>query len=78
MHGQKKKNVFQPSLLDTETYRRYHWRDEERDTNSSVRKDRWRDGDKELGDSWRIDHWMENSSTKHYEERRAPPERWAD
>ncbi|KAJ6680764.1 hypothetical protein OIU79_020288 [Salix purpurea] len=25
-----------------------------------------------------IDHWMENSSTKHYEARRAPSERWAD
>ncbi|KAJ6687255.1 DEOXYURIDINE 5'-TRIPHOSPHATE NUCLEOTIDOHYDROLASE-LIKE [Salix purpurea] len=62
MHDQKKKDVFRPSLLDMETGRRDRWRDEERDTNSSLRKDRWRDGDKELGDSLRMDRWPENSS----------------
>ncbi|CAK7349285.1 unnamed protein product [Dovyalis caffra] len=78
MHEQKKKDVFRPSLLDMETGRRDRWRDEERDTNSSLRKDRWRDGDKEVGDSRRMDRWMENSSTRHYEARRAPSERWTD
>ncbi|KAJ6941483.1 hypothetical protein NC651_007303 [Populus alba x Populus x berolinensis] len=78
MHDQKKKDVFRPSLLDMETGRRDRWRDEERDTNSTMRKDRWRDGDKELGDSRRMDRWTENSSTKHYEARRAPSERWTD
>ncbi|KAJ6728907.1 DEOXYURIDINE 5'-TRIPHOSPHATE NUCLEOTIDOHYDROLASE [Salix viminalis] len=62
MHDQKKKDVFRPSLLDMETGRRDRWRDEERDTKSSLRKDRWRDGDKELGDSRRMDRWPENSS----------------
>ncbi|XP_050212155.1 protein ESSENTIAL FOR POTEXVIRUS ACCUMULATION 1 [Mercurialis annua] len=76
---QKKKDVFRPSLLDMETGRRDRWRDEERDTNSSlVRKDRWRDGDKELGDTRRMDRWTENSATRHYEPRRAPSERWTD
>ncbi|EEF52556.1 conserved hypothetical protein [Ricinus communis] len=76
---QKKKDVFRPSLLDMETGRRDRWRDEERDTNSSlVRKDRWRDGDKELGDTRRMDRWTENLSTRHYDPRRAPSERWTD
>ncbi|KAJ9159784.1 hypothetical protein P3X46_025258 [Hevea brasiliensis] len=77
--AQKKKDVFRPSLLDMETGRRDRWRDEERDTNSSlVRKDRWRDGDKEHSDTRRMDRWMDNSSTRHYESRRAPSERWTD
>ncbi|KAB5569881.1 hypothetical protein DKX38_003674 [Salix brachista] len=62
MHDQKKKDVFRPSLLDMETGRHDRWRDEERDTNSSLRKDRWSDGDKELGDSRRMDLWPKNSS----------------
>lgn len=75
----KKKDVFRPSLLDMETGRRDRWRDEERDTNSSVRKDRWRDGDKDLGDIRRADRWMENSSTRHPgEARRVPSDRWSD
>ncbi|CAN1126929.1 Protein ESSENTIAL FOR POTEXVIRUS ACCUMULATION 1 [Linum perenne] len=74
----KKKDVFRPSLFDMETGRRDRWRDEERDTNFSVRKDRWRDGDKEVGDTKRTDRWGENSSGKHYEARRAPTERWSD
>ncbi|KAL5558065.1 hypothetical protein UlMin_034276 [Ulmus minor] len=76
---QKKKDVFRPSLLDMETNRRDRWRDEERDTNSSIRKDRWRDGDKELGDARRMERWTENSSARHYgEARRVPSERWND
>ncbi|KAJ8772538.1 hypothetical protein K2173_027715 [Erythroxylum novogranatense] len=75
---QKKKDVFRPSLLDMETARRDRWRDEERDTNSSVRKDRWRDGDKDLGETRRMDRWTENSSTRHHEARRGPSERWTD
>ncbi|XP_065881344.1 protein ESSENTIAL FOR POTEXVIRUS ACCUMULATION 1 isoform X2 [Euphorbia lathyris] len=80
MHdAQRKKDVFRPSLLDMETGRRDRWRDEERDTNSSlVRKDRWRDGDKELGDTRRMDRWTENSATRHYESRRVPTDRWVD
>ncbi|PON40482.1 GYF domain containing protein [Parasponia andersonii] len=77
--AQKKKDVFRPSLLDMETGRRDRWRDEERDTNSSVHKDRWRDGDKELGDTRRMDRWTDNSYARHYgEARRAPSERWTD
>lgn len=75
----KKKDVFRPSLLDMESGRRDRWRDEERDTNSSIRKDRWRDGDKDLGDIRRADRWMENSSTRHPgEARRVPSDRWSD
>ncbi|XP_044510757.1 protein ESSENTIAL FOR POTEXVIRUS ACCUMULATION 1-like isoform X2 [Mangifera indica] len=76
---QKKKDVFRPSLLDMETSRRDRWRDEERDTHSSMRKDRWRDGDKEHGEARRMDRWTENSSIRHYGEvRRALTERWTD
>lgn len=76
---QKKKDVFRPSLLDMETGRRDRWRDEERDTNSSMRKDRWRDGEKELGDTRRTDRWTENSSARHFGEgRRVPSDRWTD
>uniref|UniRef100_A0A2P2MVP7 Uncharacterized protein LOC105633775 n=1 Tax=Rhizophora mucronata TaxID=61149 RepID=A0A2P2MVP7_RHIMU len=74
----KKKDVFRPSLVDVEASRCDHWRDEERDTNSSMRKDCWRDTNKELGDNWRMDRWTENSSTRHYEARRGPSERRND
>lgn len=73
----KKKDVFRPSLLDMETGRRDRWRDEERDTNSSMRKDRWRDADKELGDS--RNRWMENSAMRPPGEvRRTTSDRWSD
>ncbi|XP_024969887.1 uncharacterized protein LOC112509262 isoform X1 [Cynara cardunculus var. scolymus] len=72
---QKKKDVFRPSVLDS----RERWRDEERDTNTFVRKDRWREGNKELEDSRKVDRWADNSSGRNYgESRRAPSERWAD
>ncbi|XP_040997643.1 protein ESSENTIAL FOR POTEXVIRUS ACCUMULATION 1-like [Juglans microcarpa x Juglans regia] len=75
----KKKDVFRTSLLDMEAGRRDRWRDEERDTNSSMRKDRWRDGDKDLGDNRRTDRWVENSSSRHIGEvRRVSSERWSD
>ncbi|KAI3440069.1 GYF domain-containing protein [Psidium guajava] len=74
---QKKKNVFRPSLLDMETGRRDRWRDEERDTNSSIRKDRWRDFDRELGDARKMERW-ENTARSFGELRRAPSGRWAD
>ena len=45
---------------------RERWRDEERETNASARKDRWREGDKELGD------------TRKVYRSRAPSERFAD
>jgi hypothetical protein len=79
LESHKKKDVFRPSLLDMEPGRRDRWRDEERDTNSSMRKDRWRDGEKDLGDIRRTDRWMENSSIRQLGEvRRAPSERWSD
>nr|XP_048331467.1 protein ESSENTIAL FOR POTEXVIRUS ACCUMULATION 1 isoform X2 [Ziziphus jujuba var. spinosa] len=77
--NQRKKDVFRPSLMDMEAGRRDRWRDEERDTNSSIRKDRWRDGDKDLGDNRRVDRRTENSSARHFgEARRVPSERWTD
>lgn len=36
----KRKDVFRPSMFDLEGGRRDRWRDEERDTKSSIRKDR--------------------------------------
>ncbi|GMJ04992.1 Essential for poteXvirus Accumulation 1 [Hibiscus trionum] len=79
MHDTPKKDVFRPSLLDMETGRRDRWRDEERDTHSSVRKDHWRDGDKELVDTRRMDRWADNLPSKQFgEARRAPTERWTD
>ncbi|KAL8087762.1 hypothetical protein AgCh_037785 [Apium graveolens] len=76
---QKRKDVFRPSILDAESGRRDRWRDEERDTNSSIRRDRWREGDKELGDNRKTDRWTENSAGRQFGEvRRAPPERWTD
>lgn len=74
---QKKKDVFRPSLLDMETGRRDRWRDEERDTNSSIRKDRWRDFDRELGDTRKTERW-DNSARSFGELRRAPSGRWTD
>ncbi|XP_024972231.1 uncharacterized protein LOC112511070 isoform X1 [Cynara cardunculus var. scolymus] len=71
VHDIQKKDVFRPSMLDN----RERWRDEERETNISVRKDRWREGDKELGDNRKVD----TSSGRYYGEvRRAPSERLAD
>ncbi|KAJ7958045.1 GYF domain-containing protein [Quillaja saponaria] len=70
----KKKDVFRPSILDSE---RGRWRDEERDTKTSIRKDRWRDGDKDLTDTRRADRWTENSSVRSFgETRRVPSDRW--
>ncbi|CAL0323749.1 unnamed protein product [Lupinus luteus] len=75
----KKKDVFRPSMLNSESGRHDRWRDEERDTKSSIRKDRWRDGGKDLGDARRVDRRTENSSTKNFgEARRGPSDRWND
>ncbi|XP_020210585.1 uncharacterized protein LOC109795477 isoform X1 [Cajanus cajan] len=77
----KKKDVFRPSMFDSESGRRDRWRDEERDTKSSVRKDRWRDGDKDLGDSRRVDRWTDNMPARNFvEPRRGTPDnhRWND
>lgn len=73
-----KKDVFRPSVLDSESGRRDRWRDEERDTNSSVRKDRWRDGEREQIDSRRVDRKVDSSGRHFGEARRASGERWTD
>ncbi|XP_023546983.1 uncharacterized protein LOC111805921 [Cucurbita pepo subsp. pepo] len=76
---QKKKEIFRPSLTDSEIGRRDRWHDEERENSSSVRKDRWRDGEKEIGDGRKMDRWNEDSSTRVFREsRRGPSERWSD
>ncbi|XP_022865288.1 uncharacterized protein LOC111385145 [Olea europaea var. sylvestris] len=74
----KKKDVFRPSVLDMESGRRDRWRDEERDTNSSIRKDRWKEGDRELYDNRKVDRWTDSSGRHYGEARRAPGERWTD
>ncbi|KAL8466642.1 hypothetical protein ACS0TY_035621 [Phlomoides rotata] len=76
--NQNRKDVFRPSILDMESGRRDRWRDEERDTNSSVRKDRWRDGEREHGGNRRVDRWTDSSGKQHGEVRRIPGERWTD
>ncbi|XP_020218475.1 uncharacterized protein LOC109801761 isoform X2 [Cajanus cajan] len=77
--GHKKKDVFRPSMFDSESGRRDHWRDEERDTKSSIHKDRWRSGDKDPSDTRRMDRRTENLSTRHFgEARRGTSDRWND
>ncbi|CAJ1973315.1 unnamed protein product [Sphenostylis stenocarpa] len=77
--GHKRKDVFRPSMLDSESGRRDRWRDEERDTKSSLHKDSWRNGDKDLTDTRRMDRWSENPSTRHFgETRRGSSDRWND
>ncbi|KAI5392975.1 protein ESSENTIAL FOR POTEXVIRUS ACCUMULATION 1 [Lathyrus oleraceus] len=83
--AQKRKDVFRPSMFDSESGRRDRWRDEERDTErdtkSSIRKDRWRDGDKDLGDSRKVDRWGENPAPKNFGETRrvtSDTHRWND
>lgn len=67
---QKRKDVFRPSMLDSESGRRDRWRDEERETKSATRKDRWRDGDKDLGDSRKVDRWADSLPSKNLGEAR--------
>lgn len=77
----KRKDVFRPSVLDSESGRHDRWRDEERDTKPSIRKDRWRAGDKDLGDSRRVDRRGENPPPKNLgEARRGTPDahKWND
>ncbi|CAA2975644.1 uncharacterized protein LOC111408962 isoform X2 [Olea europaea var. sylvestris] len=74
----KKKDVFRPSALGMESGRSDRWHDEERDTNSSVRKDHWREADKELDDNRKVDRLTGSSGRRHGEARRATGERWAD
>ncbi|KAL8145047.1 hypothetical protein AgCh_003314 [Apium graveolens] len=75
---QKRKDVFRPSVLDAESGRHDRWRDEERETNTSIRRDRWREGE-ELGDHRKVDRWTDNQSVRQLgEARRAPTERWTD
>ncbi|RDX71157.1 mpd2, partial [Mucuna pruriens] len=77
--GHKRKDAFRPSMLDSESGRRDRWRNEERDTKSSIHKDCWRNGDKDLSDARRIDRWTENPSTRHFgEARRGTSDRWGD
>ncbi|KAE9603576.1 putative GYF-like domain-containing protein [Lupinus albus] len=77
--GHKRKDVFRPSVLNSEGGRYDLWRDEERDTKSAVRIDRWKDGDKDLGGAWRVEQWTESSATRHLgEPRRGTSDRWND
>ncbi|KAK4434518.1 protein ESSENTIAL FOR POTEXVIRUS ACCUMULATION 1 [Sesamum alatum] len=76
--NQNKKDVFRPSIRDVESGRRDRWRDEERDTNSSVRKDRWKDEEREHSNNRWADRWTDSSGKQYGEVRRAPGERWTD
>ncbi|CAH9077929.1 unnamed protein product [Cuscuta europaea] len=68
---QKKKNVFRPSVMDMDTARRDNWREEERDTGSSFRRDR-------LGDNRKVDRWADPSGRSYGETRHPTTERWTD
>ncbi|XP_051139287.1 protein ESSENTIAL FOR POTEXVIRUS ACCUMULATION 1-like isoform X2 [Andrographis paniculata] len=61
-----------------ESGRRDRWRDEERDTISSIRKDRWREGEREHSDNRRVDRKVDLSGRQSGEARRVPGERWND
>ncbi|PIA55684.1 hypothetical protein AQUCO_00700179v1, partial [Aquilegia coerulea] len=74
----KKRDVFRPSLHDLDSDRRDRWRDEERDTNSAIRRDRRKDGEKEIGDPRKMDRWVETSIKHSGEPRRPPSDRWND
>ncbi|CAI8599988.1 unnamed protein product [Vicia faba] len=75
----KRKDVFRPSVLDSESGRHDRWRDEERDTKFSIRQERWRDGDKVSGDARRVDRWADNLSARNFgETRRSTSDRWND
>ncbi|KAG8389942.1 hypothetical protein BUALT_Bualt01G0031600 [Buddleja alternifolia] len=76
--NQNKKDVFRPSILDMESGRRDRWRDEERDTNSSVWVDRWREGEREQINNRRVDRWTDSSGRHYGEARRALTERWTE
>ncbi|KAL6493108.1 hypothetical protein OROGR_032867 [Orobanche gracilis] len=69
----KKKDVFRPSVLDMDSGARDRWRDEERDTNSSARKDRW---EREHVDSRRVDRKADSTGRHYSEARRASG--WTD
>ncbi|KAJ6815448.1 uncharacterized protein M6B38_133100 [Iris pallida] len=78
-HGAgKKRDVFRPSLYDSETGHSDRWRDEERETNSATCRDRWRETERELGDARKTERWLENTTRHSGEARHAPSERWAD
>ncbi|GAB2224871.1 hypothetical protein Drorol1_Dr00005649 [Drosera rotundifolia] len=70
--NQKRKDVYRPSFLDSESGRRDRWREEERDINSSIRNDRWRDGDKKF-DNKRMDRTVEPFPAGRFGEARRPP-----
>ncbi|KAL9248468.1 ESSENTIAL FOR POTEXVIRUS ACCUMULATION 1-like protein [Drosera capensis] len=69
--NQKRKDVYRPSFLDSESGRRDRWREEERDRNSSIRNDRWRDGDKKF-DNKRMDRTVEPFPAGRFGETRRP------
>ncbi|KAG2302377.1 hypothetical protein Bca52824_031028 [Brassica carinata] len=89
----KKKDVFRPSIHAAEAGRREGWRDEERDTFSTVRNDRWRNGEKDFGDNKKVDR-RDNVGSRQFgeqrrwtdsgnkdagtEQRRGPSDRWTD
>ncbi|XP_075518877.1 protein ESSENTIAL FOR POTEXVIRUS ACCUMULATION 1-like isoform X3 [Primulina tabacum] len=74
----KKKDVFRPSFMDMESGHRDRWRDEERETNSAIRKDRWKEGERENTDNRRVDHWTDSSGKQYGEAFRGPGDRWTD
>lgn len=76
--NEKKRDVFRPSVHDFDAGRHERWRDEERDTNSAIRRDRRKDGEKEIGDSRKMERWVDNSTRHSGEPRRTPSDRWND
>ncbi|KAG0456871.1 hypothetical protein HPP92_024659 [Vanilla planifolia] len=77
LSGEKKKDVYRPSFHDIDG-RRDRWHEEEREVNTTIRRDRRREGEKELVDSRKAERWFESSFRHSSEMRRLPSERWTD
>ncbi|KAJ7514721.1 hypothetical protein O6H91_23G056500 [Diphasiastrum complanatum] len=64
---------------ESESGRRDHWREEERESGSIPRRDRWKEGERDLTDTRRDDRWPETPSAREPAEmRRSSSDRWAD
>jgi hypothetical protein len=73
----KKKDVFRASVLDGETGHHGHWRDDEREPNSTHRWSRLRETDKEHGDTRKVERWSDDSKFS-VDGCRTPQESWGD
>ncbi|KAJ7235179.1 hypothetical protein O6H91_Y448900 [Diphasiastrum complanatum] len=75
----EKKKEFWRTMSESESGRRDHWREEERESGPVPRRDRWKEGERDLADTRREDRWPEISSAREAAEvRRSSSDRWSD